>query len=274
MRRWRILSGAFALALVPGVLAASPADDDAGLIAAAIKSGRLIQARTMLTRIAAAPATPRPVAIDALWAELALAEGRDEDALRGFDALTAAAPDNCAWLVGGGIAASRAGKADRAITSLERATKRCTIDWEAWNALGVALDAARRWEASASAYAHALALRPSSPALLNNIGMSMLRQHRFERAADYFAAALQRAPGDIRFVNNLDIARASIGRLPVRNPGEDAARWAERLGNAGQAALIAGRSDEARALLAQAIATGPIYQPATASSLALLQSRR
>jgi Flp pilus assembly protein TadD len=268
------LCAALALALAPHVARAAPDDGQDRLIDAAIRSGRLIQARMMLTRIPDPASGPRPVAIEALRAELALAEGRDDDALQAFDVLGAGAPENCRFLIGSGIAASRLGKAGQAVTSLRHATQGCTVDWRAWNALGVALDAQQQWEASASAYAHALALRPGSATLLNNIGMSLTLQHRFSLAADYFETALRHAPGDVRIVNNLDIARGSIGQPPVRNPvSDDAARWAERLSNAGRAAMLAGRSSEASVMLAQAVTTSPTYQQDAASSLARLQSR-
>lgn len=261
---------ALALVMMPAIAGAAPGDDDARLIDAAIRAGRLIQARAMLARLPDAA----PVAIETLRADLALAEGRNADALRAFEALGQGAPDNCAFLTGAGIAASRTDKPDRAIASLQRATERCAVDWQAWNALGVAFDATGQWEASASAYAHALVLRPSNAALLNNIGLSMIRQHRFALAAGYLQAAVHLAPGDTRIVDNLDVARASIGQPLVRNPDtEDAARWAERLANAGRAAMLAGRPADARALLAQAIATSPTYQASAVSSLTQLNAR-
>lgn len=272
LRPLRTAAIALAIALAPDSAAA---EDQSALIGAAIRSGRLVQARTMLSGLGDSAKLPKPADSAALWADLALAEGRDEDALQAFDALASTAPDSCAFLIGGGIAASRTGRPDRAIASLERATTRCDVDWIAWNALGQALDAKERWQASASAYAHALALHPTSAALLNNIGMSLQLQHRFANAVDYFGAALRIAPGNVRIVNNLDIARASIGLAPVRViASDDAARWAERLGNAGRAAMLAGRVEDARAWLAQAVTTSPTYQPGAITSLAQLQARR
>jgi len=272
VRPLRATAIALALALVPGGAAA---EDQSTLIGAAIQSGRLIQARTMLTRLEGPATMPKPADISALWAELALAEGRDEEALQAFDALAAAAPDDCAFLTGSGIAASRTGRADRAIASLQRVTTKCPADSVVWNALGQAFDAKGRWQESTSAYAHALALRPASAAVFNNIGISMLLQHRFAIAVDYFGAALRIAPGNLRIVNNLDIARASIGLPPIRAIASDnAERWAERLSNAGRAALLAGRVDDARAWLAQAVTTSPIYQPKAITSLAQMQARR
>ena len=266
------LLAALLLTLSPINAFAMPDVDDAHLIGAAIDAGRLLQARAMLIRL---PETTKSVEVDALWARLALAEGRNEDALRAFDTLSAGAPENCAFQLSGGIAASRAGKPDRAILSIERAARRCRLDWEAWNALGLAFDATRRWETSASAYAHALELRPSSPVLLHNIGASMILQQRFVLAADYLQAALRLAPGDVRIIDDLDAALASIGKAPMRDmAAEDAARWAERLDNAGRAAMRAGRTSEARTLLTGAITTSPTYQPRAALSLAELQSRR
>lgn len=103
----------------------------------------------------------------------------------------------------------------------------------------------------------------------------MLLQRRFTLAAEYLQAALQRAPGDSAIIDDLDAALASIGKPPVRNmAAEDAARWAERLDNAGRAAMRAGRTSDARMLLTEAVTTSPTYRPGALLSLAELQSRR
>lgn len=271
MRLSNALLAMFLLAVAPvGAVVAADADDTP-LIRAAIDAGRLHQARTMLGK----PDTATSTETEALWARLYLAEGRNEDALRAFDSLATRVPDSCTFLIGSGIAASRSGKPDRAIAAIEQAAGKCLLGWEAWRALGKALDATRRWEDSASAYTHALALRPSNPALLHDIGISMLLQRRFAPAAAYLRAALRLAPGDVTIIDDLDAALASIGEPPVRNMAtEDAARWAERLDNAGRAAMRAGLTSEARALLTAAVTTSPTYRPEALLSLAELQSRR
>ena len=83
------LLAALLLPLSPSNAFAMPDADDAHLIGAAIDAGRLLQARAMLIRL---PETTKSVEVDALWARLALAEGRNEDALRAFDTLSAGAP--------------------------------------------------------------------------------------------------------------------------------------------------------------------------------------
>ena len=106
------------------------------------------------------------------------------------------------------------------------------------------------------------------------MAVSLLMQRRWPEAKALLEQAYAADPGDLRFANNLDIAAASMGQAPVRAQGDDAARWAERLANAGYAALLAGRPDDARAWLSQSVAAAPVYSPRTAAILASLEPRK
>ena len=245
-----------ALIAVSLVSAASPAQDDGPLIAAAIDAGRFVQAETMLERL---PAAQRDDETAILAARLALAQGRAADAYRDFALLAARQPDRCVVIAGLGVSAAQLGDEDQAIPALARATAGCHVDWRVWNALAAACDARGRWSEAGAAFARALELAGPRPLLLNNLGVSLLHQGRFAAAADYFRVAARAAPDDRRIIDNLDIAAASIGIAPVRDPAhEDATRWAARLGNAGNAALRAGRTADARAYLAEAVTVGPV----------------
>lgn len=262
---FRLLSLAALLAC--GATAAAPPDDLA-LVDAAIRSGRLVQAQTMLDLLSDAKSDTFEVAV--LRAQLMLAQGQYAEAERAFGKLAATPSDDCRVVAGLGSAAAALRHTEVALGKLQDATARCPADWRLWADLGHAYDSGARWNDSKAAYERASALNGPRASLLNDMAVSLLMQHRYSEARALLQQALAADPNDRRIANNLDIAAASMGEAPVRRRGEDAARWAERLSNAGYAASLAGRSDDARAWLTQSIAAAPIYPAATANILSSL----
>lgn len=247
---------------------------DFPIIASAIKSGRLYQAALMLDRLEAPTDDSERMTLLGLRADLALASGDDENALRAFRYLDTLRPDDCGFLRGSGLAAAKLQHFGEAIADLERVTQNCAADWRSWDALAVAYASRQRWDASAAAHGRALALVPDNPAVLNNRAMTLLARKQYADALPYLQRAHGAAPRDARIVNNLDIARASSGTDPVRDPLDDAHRWAERLNNAGYAALLAGRTSDARRLLSAAIEADPRFAARAAANLMLIGTRR
>jgi Tfp pilus assembly protein PilF len=123
--------------------------------------------------------------------------------------------------------------------------------------LAVLEDKAGRWDRSADAYAHAIAITRDDPALLNNAGVSLMRQKRFAEAIRLFQQVLLLDPENERARNNLDIARVAGGERPSFDAEEGSLRRAERLNNAGYAALLAGDDAAASQYFADAIKTNP-----------------
>jgi len=262
---------ALATLLASGTAAASPPDDLA-LVDAAIKSGRLVQAQTMIDLLPADQAALPDVAV--LRAQLLLAQGQYDEAEQAFGKLSATVGGDCRVVAGLGTAAAELHHADRAIPLLQDAVARCAPDWRSWSELGRAYTSARRWDDSKAAYDRALGLDGPRASLLNDMAVSLLMQRRYPEAKALLLQALATAPGDARIINNVDIAAASSGEAPVRARGDDAARWAERLSNAGYAALLAGRADDARAWLSQSAAAAPVYSARTAAILSSLEPRK
>lgn len=246
---------------------------DFPIIAAAIKSGRLYQAALMLDRAVAPADDSERLALLALRADLALASGDDDNALRAFRYLETAKPGDCDALRGKGLAALRMQLLDEAVAALEPVTRGCPPDWRSWDALAVAYASQQRWDASAAAHDSALAMAPDNPSVLNNRAMVLLAQRRYADALPYLQRAHAAAPAEPRIANNLDIARASSGTEPVRDAADDAHRWAERLNNAGYAALVAGRTSDARRLLTAALEADPRFADKAAASLLLIGAR-
>ncbi|MGN6817680.1 MAG: hypothetical protein ACTHJR_03310 [Sphingomonas sp.] len=259
-----------ALALSAAASASPP--DDLGLVDAAIKAGRLVQAQTMLDLLPSDNTDTTEVAI--LRAQLLLAQGSYAAAAAAFAKLATTAGDDCRVIAGRGIAATELRQTEPAIALLRAATTRCPSDGETWSELGRALAAGEHWSDSRVAYDRALALDGRRPSLLNDMAVSLLMERRYAEAKALLLEARAVAPEDLRIANNLDIAAASLGEAPVRPAGEEAARWAERLSNAGYAALLAGRVDDARAWLSQSIAAAPVFPAATAKMLSSLEPRK
>jgi Flp pilus assembly protein TadD len=265
----RLLSLAALLAC--GAASAAPPDDLA-LVDAAIRGGRLVQAQTMLDLLPEASSDTFDVAV--LRAQLMLAKGQYAEAESAFAKLAATPSQDCRVVAGLGSAAAALRHTDIALARLQDATARCPADWRLWADLGHAFDSGARWNDSKAAYERASALGAPSASLLNDMAVSLLMQHRYPEARALLQQALAADPDDRRVANNFDIAAASMGEPPVRRRGEDAARWAERLSNAGYAASLAGRSDDARAWLTQSIAAAPIYPATTAKLLSSLEPQK
>jgi Flp pilus assembly protein TadD len=261
----RLLS--LAALLASGMASAAPSDDLA-LVDAAIKGGRLVQAQTMLDLLRGDKPDTFDVAV--LRAQLMLAQGQYADAERAFGKLATTPSDDCRVIAGLGGAAAALRHTQAALAHLRDATARCPSDWQTWADLGHAYDSAERWNDSKAAYNRASALGGPRASLLNDMAVSMLMQHRYPEAKALLQQALVADPDDTRLANNLDIAAASMGEAPVRGRGDDPTRWAERLSNAGYAASLAGRTDDARAWLTQSIAVAPVYPAKTANILSSL----
>jgi len=243
--------------------------DDLPLIAAAIDAGRLIQAEVMLARLRE-PADPDEAeAVAGVRGRFALATGAAEDALSIFDALHAAKPAQCDYARDLGIAATQTGDA-RAMGLLSDTMARCAT-WQSGQRLGVMLAQARRWQESENAFALSLRLSPGNAVTLNNRAFARIEQARYVEALGDLRAASRAMPGDRRIANNIDLVEGALGHAPRRYQGaDDDDAWASRLTLAAKGALRAGRTDLARAMLAEAIDIGPYHASEPSALLARL----
>lgn len=241
---------------IPGFVHAAglPESSFVAAVDRAISGGRLVQAEAMLART---DVTINAIDRRRLEAARDLAQHRDREAYAGFEALLGEAAGDCRLQSSAGVAALRLNYIEIAERRLREATSACPGDGIAWGALAVIEDRAGHWEASSAAYARALAIRPDDAALLNNAGMSLLAQRRISEAERIFRQALAIDPANERAKNNLDIARVSSGGRPTFDSEEDSLIRAERLNNAGYAALLAGDDASAAAYFAEAIKVSP-----------------
>jgi Tfp pilus assembly protein PilF len=251
--------------LVLSAAAAVPAAEPTIALAdidAAIRAGRLEQAQLMIARSIATGA--KGTQVDVILAELAYAQGKDEEALVRYRQLLAVAPDDASLSERAGIAALKLGKIDDAIVLLDRSTKSVGVTWRAWNARGVAADLQQDWSTADIAYRKAASIAPEEAEVVNNQGWSQLLRGDWRNAADLFADASAKDPHSTRIANNLELARAALSSdLPRRNPGEADSAWAARLNDAGVAAQLLGDKQRAVAAFAQALeARGSWYDRA------------
>jgi Tfp pilus assembly protein PilF len=237
--------------------AALAAEADQAYVAAvdrALAGGRLVQAEAMLAREDIQLADPDR---QRLTASLLLATHRDAEARSIFEAQLRQRPDDCRLQFGAGLAALRLGKTAEATSLLTKATSACPDNGKAWDAMAVIENKAGHWDAALAAHYRAIAIAPDDADILNNAGVSLLEQKKFAQAISLFKQALQRDPAHKRARNNLDIARVAGGEQPSFDQEDDSRRRAERLNNAGYAALLSGQQGVASRYFTQAIKTDP-----------------
>lgn len=272
MREAAALAAAGVMLALCGPVKASE-DGDLAVIAAAIRAGRLIQAEVMLERLPAPSGQGEAEAIADVHGQFALATGASEQALRIFETLRTARPERCGYVRDFGVAAARMEDA-RALDALQEAEQRCAT-WQSEQALGVIHARMRRWEASEQAFALSLQLSVGNAVTLNNRAFARIEQARYDDALEDLRAALRTAPGDRRIANNIDLTEGARGNRPKRRQGEDDdAAWATRLTFAAKGALRAGRTELARAMLAQAIDVSPYHASEPSALLAGLANTR
>lgn len=266
------MSWLFALAAVIGHPSSTNGSDANWLIANALDHGRLLQAREMIAIERRKANAPASILLDGLDARLALAEGRNADAFFAFTRLAEAFPNDCVVREGAGLAALRLGSLNGAQKLLNEAIAICPGQWRSWNALGVIADRNGDWSASAAAYARALALVPTEPVVLNNLGYSLILQRRFDDAEQMLRNAIRIAPNNDRLSNNLDIAMIAAGKaLDPDIANAPPARRATRLNNAGYISFLSGRTSVAKSYLDDAIAIGPAYFGRAARNLKIVE---
>ncbi|HKY82451.1 MAG TPA: tetratricopeptide repeat protein, partial [Sphingobium sp.] len=232
------------------------------------------QAEAMLGQLRAAQRQEDAPVIQVALARMALVKGEAREAEARFAAISRDGPADCRVDEGLGIARLQLGRLQEALAPLRRATDRCTGRWKAWNALGVAYDAAASWVLSAAAYERAFQLTDRPAQVLNNYGMSLMAQGQAEKAVAIFDKARELAPADARIVANGDAATVMAGKDITRRPGDDADGWARRLSDAGQVALRKGDVVRAQAYLSRAMTESEQFQPEAAAALATMESAR
>lgn len=262
---------ALSLALAGPVQATSPSAQSLTEVELAIESGRLDQARLMISEMIRARVAQ--VDVDQALAHLAFASNDDEEALARYQAQLRQFPGDRMACERAGLSALRLNRLAEARPLMACATANQSSSWRAWNARGVLADLTQDWTEAASSYATALRLDPANARILNNIGYSHLLQGDWSGAIDYFERARMIDPAIERVGNNLELARAAIEQaLPSRLPNENASAWAARLNDAGVAAEILGDRRRAIANFTRALEASGGWYVRAANNLAAVSA--
>lgn len=168
-------------------------------------------------------------------AENALQSGDMPGALRAFDAALAQEPDNRYALLRSGVALARLKRWREAVTRLERAVRADATQAEARYELADALTAAGDLPRAAQEWMDVVRLQPRRAAAWSNLGGVLFRRGDPRAAERALARAVELEPRNEIFVENLSEARYALAQSEAR----------------------AGRRDEARRLLAQALGAQP-----------------
>jgi arylsulfatase A-like enzyme/Flp pilus assembly protein TadD len=168
-------------------------------------------------------------------AEQDLQAGDAAGALRGFDAALKDEPDNRFALLRSGTALARLRRFREAVTRLERAVKVDPAQAEARYELADALTAAGDLPRAAQEWMDVVRLQPRRAAAWSNLGGVLFRRGDPRGAERAVARAVELEPKNALYVENLSEVRFALAQAEAR----------------------AGRREQARRLLGQALAAQP-----------------
>ncbi|HEV8391299.1 MAG TPA: tetratricopeptide repeat protein [Dongiaceae bacterium] len=152
---------------------------------------------------------------DTLQAALtALAEGRHDEARRGFERVLASEPDHPIALHWAAVIAYQQGTAaDAVLGQIDRAIALDGGQALFHNSRGALLYALGRDLEAAESFHRAVLLNDQDGPVWNNLGNALLRLNRVDEAENCYRQALAVAPGLISAINNLGVALKRRGRL-------------------------------------------------------------
>lgn len=205
-------------------------------------------------------------------AESMIALGKPSVAKTLFDGLIKTEKFHARALQGQGLAQLALGERKEASKTLAAATEADPKLWRCWNALGTIADSRGEHDKAQAAYEKALALKPNSAMVINNVGYSRLMAHDPPDAEKQFRKALSLDPGNETIQNNLRLAIAAKGdyREAVKFASRD--KLSMVLNNVGFVAMERGDYAAAEGLFARAMDASKSYAVVTAKNLDQLKS--
>jgi Flp pilus assembly protein TadD len=132
--------------------------------------------------------------------------------MKEFEEILNLEPANALALFGQGLVFLTKNEPTGAEQKLRRALELDSTLWQAYACLGIIYDRQKRFTAALDEYDKALAINPSSAAVLNNQGMSYYLIGDYEKSVHSFMAALRIDRENARIYNNLGLAFAGLGR--------------------------------------------------------------
>lgn len=145
----------------------------------------------------------------------AYSEGRLEDALASFEQAIAADRDDAQALNGAGQVLVRLGRADEAVSLLERAVEQAPASWEYRFNLARAHGEAGEWDEAVNHYRQADAARPGHHATVFNLARALERHGSLDEAVVEYRRAAELAPADAPSRLALALACERANDLPA-----------------------------------------------------------
>lgn len=132
--------------------------------------------------------------------------------------------------------------------------------WRAYNALGVLCDLRGEFEQAAEHYGRAIALRPGSAVILNNLGYSRYLAGDLEGAREALKKALEHSPQHELAWRNLGLIHAGIGDYEEAIAAlSKTSTTAEAYNDLGYLSMIQGNYPKAAYFLDEAMRLSPVY---------------
>jgi Flp pilus assembly protein TadD len=200
--------------------------------------------------------------------------GKDEKALQAYLQVVALNPNHAGGQEGAGLAYMNLKARDQARAYLVAAVTLEPRRWRAHNALGILADRREDYSAAILHYETALAINPSSPMLLNNLGYSRYLSGDLEQSARDFYQVTQLDAGYAPAWSNLGRVYARQGwYMDAVNILSRATDKSTASNHVGYIALQNGDLADAEQLLSEAIRLSPTYYQSAYQNLELVRAR-
>lgn len=215
---------------------------------------------------------PKNVRAHLLLAEVILATGSPQDALRRFEQMAENENIKARALQGKGLALFRIRKDEEGRKALEQAVKADATLWRSWNALGYYYDMAGNWKNASEAYDNALKGNPKSATIYNNRGYSRLLQNRLDESISDLRTAVSFDP-QLRISRlNLQLALAWNGQYARAMLGVPHKERGNALNNIGYVALLRADFPAAESFFLRALETDAAYNVTAHQNLSYLKN--
>ncbi len=232
---------------------------DANLIQGekAVEDGLYEEAQVLFARVLDLQPTNRQAKLG--LGEVMLGVGRYREAMARFEEASTEPTLQAKTLQGRGLALLALKNRDQACPMLTESVKADPTLWRSWNGLGQCFDTDQKWEEAEEAYRKALALKPGSAAVHNNLGFSYLLQRKPQEAAAEFVIAVKQDPQLEVAKANLRLALAAQGRYDESLLDVPRDEYSRALNNAGFIAMMRGDYVAAEAYLSRAMEASPAF---------------
>jgi Flp pilus assembly protein TadD len=210
-----------------------------------------------------------------VWFRLGAAHqqlGQTDAAAHAFGRVVALDPTDAAGYEAAGLIHLREGRIEQAKPLLRRAVELDETRWQAHNGLGVLADIEQATSEAVAYYQAALAVRPGSAMLLNNIGYSNYLAGNYAAAIRHFELALTYDTYEPAILNlGLVYARQGLYGLAVDTLTRVMDR-SQACNDVGFIALNNGHYQTAQELLQEAIRLSPVHYETAQRNLALARA--